>query len=295
MVVHATYKDDKGEWLLPEDVVVDKGAAKRADNGAPVTIGPIEKMSKSKKNVVSPEAIAETYGADAARWFMLSDSPPERDVEWTDAGVEGAWRLIGRIWDAVEPARGALKPHDLANPPAEIDEAGVALRRATHAAIAGVTDDIEHFRFNKAIARIYEFLNVLKKTPPMKKADGAPANSVRAEAFAQAEALAALVRLIAPFTPHLAEECWETLGGEGLVCHAPWPKADPALLAKESIVLGVQVNGKRRAEIEVAADADNETVEKAALSDEAVKRHIDGKTIRKVVVVPGRIVNIVAN
>ncbi|WP_425410509.1 leucine--tRNA ligase [Hyphococcus sp.] len=296
MVVHATFKDeDNGEWLLPEDVVLEKGAAKRADNGMPVKIGPIEKMSKSKKNVVSPEAIAETYGADAARWFMLSDSPPERDVEWTDSGVEGAWKLINRIWDAVAPAKGALKPHDLANPPANIDEAGLGLRRATHAAIAGVTDDIEHFRFNKAIARIYEFLNTLKKTPAMKREDGAPANSVKAEAFAQAEALAALARLVAPFTPHLAEECWETLGGEGLICDAPWPKADPALLARDEIVIGVQVNGKRRAEIAVASDAPSETVEQAALSDEAVKRHTDGKTIRKVVVVPGRIVNIVAN
>ncbi len=129
----------------------------------------------------------------------------------------------------------------------------------------------------------------------MNKQDGAPANSVKAEAFAQAEALAALTRLVAPFTPHLAEECWEALGGEGLVCDAPWPKADPALLVKDAIVLGVQVNGKRRGEIKIAADAPNETVEQAALSDEAVKRHIDGKTIRKVVVVPGRIVNIVAN
>ena len=334
MVVHETYRDSKtGGWLLPEEVesksFSDAGPDLKAklsrqieqldsskqleamrvpsvrkryyyhhgDNQEPavVTVGPIEKMSKSKKNVVSPEEIAKTYGADAARWFMLSDSPPERDVEWTDAGVEGAWKLVNRIWDAVEPAKGALKPHDLANPPGDMDEAGVGLRRATHAAIAGVTDDIEHFRFNKAIARIYEFLNILKKTPPMKKPDGAPANSVKAEAFAQAEALAALIRLVAPFTPHLAEECWEALGGEGLVCDAPWPKADPALLARDEIVLGVQVNGKRRGEIKIAADAPNETVEQAALSDEAVKRHIDGKTIRKVVVVPGRIVNIVAN
>ncbi|WDI32784.1 leucine--tRNA ligase [Hyphococcus flavus] len=296
MVVHATFKDPAtGEWLLPEEVILEQGGAKRADNGQPVKIGAIEKMSKSKKNVVSPEAIAETYGADAARWFMLSDSPPERDVEWTDSGVEGAWKLVNRIWDAIEPAKDALRPHDLANPPENMEEAGVALRRATHAAIAGVTDDIEHFRFNKAIARIYEFLNTLKKTPPLKKEDGAPANSVKAEAFAQAEALAALTRLIAPFTPHLAEECWETLGGEGMVCDAPWPKADESLLVKDEIVLGVQVNGKRRGEIAVAADAPNETVEQAALSDEAVKRHIDGKTIRKVVVVPGRIVNIVAN
>ncbi|MBT8472502.1 MAG: leucine--tRNA ligase, partial [Marinicaulis sp.] len=190
MVVHETYLDPdetkslKDRWLLPDDVVRKDGKVVMADSGAEVIVGPIEKMSKSKKNVVSPEAIAETYGADAARWFMLSDSPPERDVEWTDSGVEGAWKLVNRIWDAIEPAKGALKPHDLANPPTkengEIDEAGIALRRATHAAIAGVTDDIDNFRFNKAIARLYEFLNALKKAAPMKKTDGEAANSVKA-------------------------------------------------------------------------------------------------------------------
>ncbi len=250
------------------------------ESGSPYIIGPIEKMSKSKKNVVSPEAIAETYGADAARWFMLSDSPPERDVEWTDAGVEGAWKLINRIWDAVSSSEGLLKTVDLNNPAA--GDADKPLRQTTHGAIAGITDDIENFRFNKAIARIYEFLNVLKSTSG-------------AGDWARAEALSTLTQLVAPFTPHLAEECWETLGGEGLVCNAPWPKADPGLLARDKIVLGVQVNGKRRSEIEVAADADNAAVEKAALSDAGVKRHIDGKTIRKVVVVPGRIVNIVVS
>ncbi|GAB4525081.1 MAG: leucine--tRNA ligase [Amphiplicatus sp.] len=293
MVTHATYRDDKGNWLAPEEVIVENGVAKRADNGAPVEIGSVEKMSKSKKNVVSPERIAETYGADAARWFMLSDSPPERDVEWTDAGVAGAWRLVNRIWDIVEPAAGALKAHDFSKPPQADDS--VALRRLTHRAIAGVTEDIEHFRFNKAIARIYEFLNGLKKAPPATREDGRPANGPRAEAYAQAEALSVLARLIAPFTPHLAEECWAHLGGEGFVCDAPWPEADPALLAEETVTLGVQVNGKRRAEIVVPADADREAVEAAALADETVRRHVDGKTVRKVVVVPGRVVNIVAS
>ncbi len=280
MVTHATYRDEDGAWLLPEEVIVEDGGAKRADNGKPVAVGPIEKMSKSKKNVVSPEEIADTYGADAARWFMLSDSPPERDVEWTANGVEGAWKLVGRIWDAVEPARGVLKDVDLNRAPDAADT-DKALRQATHAAIASVTDDIEQFRFNKAIARLYEFLNTLRK-------------ETGAGAWARAEALSALTRLIAPFTPHLAEECWETLGGAGLVCEAPWPAAEETLLARDVVVLGVQINGKRRAELETRAGDDREAVEKAALSLEAVQRHIDGKTVRKVVVVPGRIVNIVA-
>ncbi|MBB5517671.1 leucine--tRNA ligase [Amphiplicatus metriothermophilus] len=277
-------------WLCTE---VNRVIGQLPSGVIPVAVFPNEKMSKSKKNVVSPESIAETYGADAARWFMLSDSPPERDVEWTDAGVAGAWRLVNRIWDIVEPAAGALKAHDFSKPPQTDDS--IELRRLTHRAIAGVTEDIEHFRFNKAIARIYEFLNGLKKAPPAKRADGAPANGPRAEAYAQAEALSVLARLIAPFTPHLAEECWAHLGGEGFVCDAPWPEADPALLAQETVALGVQVNGKRRAEIVVPADADRQAVEAAALADEAVRRHVEGKTVRKIVVVPGRVVNIVAN
>ena len=285
MVVHETYLDSddskpmKDRWLLPEEIIRDKDGARNAETGASVIIGAIEKMSKSKKNVVAPEGIADTYGADAARWFMLSDSPPERDVEWTDSGVEGAWRLVGRIWDTVSGAAGLVKTVDLSAPPANADPS--TLRRATHAAIAGITDDIDHFRFNKAIARVYEFLNALKKESDASEWD-------------RAEALSVLTRLVAPFVPHLAEECWETLGGTGLVCDAPWPVADKSLLTSDQVVLGVQVNGKRRAELEIDADADKETIEKAALSMEAVTRHIEGKTVRKVVVVPGRIVNIVA-
>jgi len=279
MVTHATYQDAEGRWLLPDEVIIEGGTARRANDGAPVRIGPIEKMSKSKKNVVSPVAIIEKYGADAARWFILSDSPPERDVEWTDAGAAGAWKLVARIWETVEPYAGVVGACDLSAAPAE---ASADLRRATHATVAAVTEDIDHFRFNKAIARIYEFLNALKKAGD---ADG----------WAKAEALSALIRLIAPFTPHLAEECWEVLGGEGLVCNAPWPTVDPALLAKDEVVLPVQVNGKRRAEIVVAASADQKAIEAAALGDADVRRHLEGLNIRKVVVVPGRIVNIVAS
>lgn len=277
-IYYYNYRENETPECVSEIKLPGNFHIKRA-LGNPVLVGPIEKMSKSKKNVVSPEEIADTYGADAARWFMLSDSPPERDVEWTANGVEGAWKLVNRIWDTVAGAGGVLNAVDIATPGAA--DTDKPLRQATHAAIAGVTDDIEHFRFNKAIARLYEFLNALRKE------NGA-------SDWARAEALSALARLIAPFTPHLAEECWEALGGEGLVCDAPWPKADEELLARDVVVLGVQINGKRRAELETPADADKDAVEKAALSLEAVQRHIDGKTVRKVVVVPGRIVNIVA-
>jgi leucyl-tRNA synthetase len=327
MVTHATYKDVDGQWVLPEELdsrPVTPGAEAGLTNeqyeyvlaevgGLPgefgqryraqcqatgryyfrrwasspiglnvhlnyVLLGPIEKMSKSKKNVVSPKEIVEKYGADAIRWFVLSDSPPERDVEWTDAGAAGAWKLVARIWETVEPAKGALAGHAQAPPKA----ADMTLRHATHQTVAAITDDIEGFRFNKAIARIYEFLNVLKKAES-------------ADPWSRTEALSALVRLIAPFTPHLAEECWETLGGVGLVCDAPWPEADPALLQRDEVLLPVQVNGKRRAEISVAASADPKAIEDQALTDDDVKRHLAGLTVRKVVVVPGRIVNIVAS
>jgi leucyl-tRNA synthetase len=324
MVVHETYRDMAGNWVLPEEVykpndsqrsylwteygdpiATDQAVALEIDENSgiykkpfeewlcrldlqgkpiPVGVGAIEKMSKSKKNVVSPDVIADTYGADAARWFMLSDSPPERDVEWTEAGAEGAWKLIARIWDTVSGAEGLLKSIDLTKP--AVTDADKPLRQATHSAIAGVTADIEHFRFNKAIARIYEFVNALRKSSDA---------SAKTSDWARGEALGALSQLAAPFIPHLAEECWEALGGEGFICNAPWPKADAILLARDEITIGVQVNGKRRAEIRVAPDAAKDTVEQAALSDEAVQRHIDGKTIRKIVVVPGRIVNIVAN
>ena len=284
MVVHETYLDPdetkslKDRWLSPEDVVREDGKVLSLKTGEPVIVGPIEKMSKSKRNVVSPEEIAETYGADAARWFMLSDSPPERDVEWTDAGVEGAWKLINRIWDAAHPHEGALANFDIEK--AKFDESDGPLRAAVHSIIAAITDDIDNFRFNKAIARIYEFLNTLKK-------------SGKASASAQAEAFSVLIRLIAPFVPHLAEECWAHLGGSGLVCDAVWPVADEALLTADTQILGIQVGGKRRAELEISASAGEEEIREAALALEAVKRNIDGKTIVKIVVVPGRIVNIV--
>jgi leucyl-tRNA synthetase len=315
MVTHATYKDFDSSWVLPEDVeTVDAtpdalkeldrmganaDAAFSADYRAqtarlgklvfrrgasasrefrPLIVGAIEKMSKSKKNVVAPEAIAEKYGADAARFFMLSDSPPERDVEWTEAGVAGAWKFVNRVWDTAEAEAGALSGFDAAHPPPGAD---IELRRATHAAIDGVASDIEGFRFNKAIARLYEFLNALRR------ADSA-------DKWSRAEALSALVRLIAPFMPHLGEECWEKLGGEGFVCDAPFPVADKALLARDTVVLAVQVNGKRRGEIEAPAGADAKAVETLALADANVRRFIEGQTVKKIVVVPGRIVNIVA-
>jgi leucyl-tRNA synthetase len=246
-------------------------------------------MSKSKRNVVSPDAIADRYGADAARFFMLSDSPPERDVEWTEAGVEGASRFVQRVHDLCSRHADLLRRAPLQMPATDQATDGLAAtRRAVHAAIAGVTADIDAFRFNKAIARLYELLGALK---------GLRAET-EAETFVAAEALSALIRLAMPFTPHLAEECWHALGGEGLACDANWPEADPALLASDTLTVPVQVGGKRRGELTIGVEATREEVERAALAVPEVERFLEGRPVKKVIAVPNkpsgwRIVNVV--
>ena len=284
MVTHETYRRQSGEWLEPAAVEIEaSGNSRRAiliETGEPVVIGDIEKMSKSKKNTVAPEEIFEVYGVDAARLFVLSDSPPERDTQWSNAGVEGAWRFVNRVWAEFEsqPADAAV---------AEPDEAAKALTRASHRLIKAMTEAVDDFRFNSGIARLYEFLNVLKANP----AQGASA----AVLSARREALSVFARLVAPFTPHLAEECWATIGGQGLVAVAPWPDYDPALAEDAVKILPVQVNGKRRGEISAPAGAEPTEVEKMVLEDPEIARRLEGLTIRKVIVVKDRIVNIVAS
>ncbi|WP_343698402.1 leucine--tRNA ligase [Caulobacter sp.] len=285
MVTHEAYKNEAGEWVEPADVEIvadgNKRTAKHAKTGAPIIIGDIEKMSKSKKNVVAPEDIFEAYGVDSARLFVMSDSPPERDVQWTNSGVEGSWRFTHRLWNEFDGQPAGDFAHD------DSDEAAVALRKSAHKLIGYVTDSIEGFRFNSGVARLYEFLNVLKAAP----AEGAS----EAVLAARNEALNILARLVAPFTPHLAEEAWAKLGGEGMVVDAPWPKADPALAADDERVLPIQINGKRRGEVKVKAGAPDDEVQKIALADANVMAHLEGLTVRKVIVVKDRIINIVAN
>jgi leucyl-tRNA synthetase len=275
MVTHETYRRQNGDWVEPTavELLVENGhrRALEIETGESVVIGDIEKMSKSRKNTVAPEAIFAAYGVDAARLFVMSDSPPERDVQWTNAGVEGASRFIQRVWaefDGASPAGGSA------------DE-DLALRQATHRLIDAVTEGIEQFRFNSAIAKLYGFLNLLKASP-----SAGPARR---------EALSILARLVGPFTPHLAEECWRKLGETGLICDAPWPVADPALTALDELTLPVQINGKRRGEIRAPAGAASDAVEKIALADAHVSAHLEGLNVRKVIVVQDRIVNIVAN
>jgi leucyl-tRNA synthetase len=274
MVTHETYRRQNGDWVEPAEVeIVSEGATRRARleaTGEPVVIGEIEKMSKSKRNVVAPADMADTYGVDAARLCVLSDSPPERDVQWTAAGVDGAWRLVNRVW-----AEFDAEPQGMADAAGELE-----LRRATHRAIKQVTDAIEGWRFNSAIARLHAFVGVLRRSP-----QGGPARR---------EALSAMARLIAPFAPHLAEECWERLGESGLVAASPWPTYDPVLAEDEVRVLPVQINGKRRGEIQAGAGASEAEVEKIVLDDPEIARRLEGLTVRRVIVVKDRIVNIVA-
>ena len=277
MVTHAIYqtRDDKGRavYHYPEEVTLRDGGGYLAD-GTEVQIIPSAKMSKSKRNVVDPVAIIEQFGADTARWFVLSDSPPERDVEWTSAGAEAAWKHLGRVYAMGD--RIADMPADQV---AEQPGADADLDRAMHRAIDDVTRMIDGFAFNKAIAKLYEFSTIVSKT--------------KASASTQKQAGRVLAQLMAPMTPHLAEELWHRLGGDGLVTEAEWPKADPALLVDDTVTLPVQINGKRKAQILVAADASKEEVEKLALADHSVQRALGGATPKKVIVVPGRIVNVV--
>ena len=274
MVTHAIYKTTNPEgrpvYHYPEEVELREGRGFLKD-GTEVDIIPSAKMSKSKNNVVDPVQIIAQYGADTARWFVLSDSPPERDVEWTAAGAEATHKHLGRVW--------ALSDRIAQMAPGGEDAADSDLLRAMHKTIQDVTNGIEAFGFNAAIARLYAFTNVLAKS--------------KASQQTQRQAILVLAQLMSPMTPHLAEEIWQMQGGDGLIAQANWPKADPALLVDESVTLPVQINGKRRGEITVPTDMDKAEVEKLALASDAVQRALAGAQPKKVIVVPGRIVNVV--
>ena len=290
MVTHETYKSATGAWLLPSEVTFEgDGTNRRAieiATGKPVTIGGVEKMSKSKKNLVDPDDIIAHWGADCARWFMLSDSPPERDVIWTEAGVQGAGRFLQRVWRLVgDVADRSSGRGDGASEPADLAAEDLDVRSAAHKALDAVGRNIEALRFNVAVAKIYELTNLLSAA--VSKKISASEASIR-------EATEILVKLIAPMMPHLAEECWARLGYNTLLAKEPWPEADPALLVDDHVTIAVQVNGKRRGELTIARSATNADVEAAALALEPVVKALEGRPARKVIVVPQRIVNVVA-
>jgi len=301
MVVHETYRTASGAFAAPAEVKIEGGGVGRRatlnETGEPVEIGPIEKMSKSRRNTVDPDDIIGTFGADTARWFMLSDSPPERDVIWTEEGVQGAWRFVQRLWRIVNEAAQFSDGAPLNRPTAFSDRA-LELRKNAHRALARVSEDIERLRFNVCVAHIYEFARSLQAvvtdspkpiTPDLK--------------FAVREAAEIIVQLFHPMMPHLAEECWAALGQKtsrggqregGLLATQDWPILETNLLVEETITLPVQVNGKKRADVTVARDAPNVDIEAAVLALDAIKRALNGKAPKKVIIVPQRIVNVVA-
>ncbi len=279
MVTHATYDIGDQEWVVPAEVTEKDGALIHMPTGKIVTKGDVIKMSKSKKNVVDPNDIIETYGADVARWFVLSDSPPERDVEWSEDGVRGAWNFQKKVWRLVNEV--PEHNYDLLDCFDDLKGNALKMHWFANRALDKLTDGIEDFRFNVAVAQIYNIANSIAKTKTDDLTDRVPALSI-------------LIRSIAPFMPHLSEECWSALGGDDLVATAPWPTVDETMLVEDEVTLPIQVNGKRRGEITVSADLSKDEVEAAALAEPNIVRTLDGQTVRKVIVVPGRIVNIVA-
>jgi leucyl-tRNA synthetase len=284
MVLHESYRAADGRWLYPEEIDrTGEDAAVEKATGKPVAVGRREVMSKSKKNVVAPSAIIDAYGADTARWFMLSDSPPERDLEWSAAGVDGAWRFINRLWRLVDERWDGARSGN-GGGGGGAGAAAEALRRAAHGAIHDVTNLLDRFRFNSAVARIRELANAIEDFQDQTAAGKAAAR----------EAIAALIKLLGPMMPHLGEELWQRIGGKGLLCEQPWPVSDPALLAAATVEIAVQVNGKLRATVTVARDASQADAETVALSQPAVKRAMEGRAARKVIYRPNQVINVVA-
>src|SRR5712691_4568068 len=295
MVVHETYRKADGSYVEPAAVKLAVAGGERrasvAASGESLEIGPIEKMSKSKRNTVDPDDILSTFGADTARWFMLSDSPPDRDVIWTEEGVQGAYRFVQRLWRLTNDLAELAAPVNAARP-SDFSAAAEGVRKAAHGALARVSEDIARLRFNRCVAHIYELANTLTASTTGLRASGAKISADLA--YAVREAGDILIRIAAPMMPHLAEECWAALGHKTLVAEQPWPALERGLLVEEMITLPVQVNGKKRADVTVARDAADKEVEAAVLALEPVQRALEGRAPKRVIVVPQRIVNVVA-
>jgi leucyl-tRNA synthetase len=270
MVTHETYQAGDGSWLSPDEVRREGDDWVHVEDGRPVTSGRVEKMSKSKRNVVDSDTIVDRYGADAARWFLISDSPPERDLEWSEGGIEGAARFVQRVWKLAQAA---------ANGGTASEGEDEELKRKLHRTIAGVTEALEALQFNKGIAFLYELVTAIERAKP---------------SATRQEAVRTLIQLIAPVAPHLAEECWALLGEQAMVSDSAWPAFDPALLVDDEVTLAVQVNGKLRDTLTAPRGLDRAAAEALALASDKVQRQLAGASPRKVIVVPDRLVNIVA-
>jgi leucyl-tRNA synthetase len=293
MVVHETYQSQSGEWLTPKDIRIEvKNESRKAfslEDGGEIAIGSIEKMSKSKKIFVDPDDIIQSYGADTARLFMLSDSPPDRDVIWSEEGIQGASRYLQQVWRLINVVANASGPSG-ALPPPEFSSEALAIRRASHSHLSRIQEHIERLRFNTAIAEIRKLTNAIED-----KLETLSATPVAPDvAFAFREAGEFLVKAFAPMMPHLAEECWCVMGHlERLVSDSDWPMVDEGLATSDQVTIAVQVNGKRRGEITVDRNATAVAVESEALKLDSVRQALQGRDVRKIIVVPQRVVNVV--
>ncbi len=280
MVNHETYQTPDGKFIAPDEIDMQNGQPiLKAAPDTPIKIGAVEKMSKSKKNTIDPTDIIASYGADTARWFMLSDSPPDRDVQWTETGAEAAFKFLQKLWRIINENTATSEKKT----PTPSDEKSAALYKATHQTLAAVTDDLERLAFNRAVARLYELTNTIT----------AQKNTAAQKDGVLHQALSHLVQMAAPMIPHLAESCWQALGHDGLLANAAWPQADESVLHDDEITLPIQVQGKRRAQITIAKNASEEQIKALALADPKVKNATHGKEIKKIIIVPGRIINIV--
>ncbi|MBN8827228.1 MAG: leucine--tRNA ligase [Sphingobacteriia bacterium] len=281
MVCHETYKDQDGKWLYPEEVIIENGKARHKDTGQDVIIGRIEKMSKSRRNTVDPEHILMNFGADTARLFMLSDSPPEKDLIWSESGIDGAYRYLKRLYSFAVKLQGYKKENEL-----DINDKDVSkIITSCHKLIHNITKDLKEFNFNRSVARLREYSNLLfeyefdKASPKVKDAifDG----------------FSNFVKLLSPLVPHIAEEIWQIFGFNSVLTEESWPIAKEEYLVEDIVTLAVQVNGKLRATIDIKKDLPKEEIEKQALSQENVVKHVEGKEPKKIIIVPNKIVNIV--
>ena len=286
MVTHETYKDHDGKWIFPEEVIYEDGKPIHVETGTPVTVGQIESMSKSKKNIVDPQNIVETYGADTARWFILSDTPPERDIQWTDKGVEASSKFIQKAWKLINDGKSKL-PKNNQNIPQKFSSEAIEIRKVTHRAISDVTDALDNLRFNRAIAHVYELSNQIQ----IIFSENNKYNDISA-LYAKRECLETYCQLFSPMAPHLAEECWKILECSDIIAEKAWPKLIKEYLEEEEVLIIVQVNGKKRGEIMIPKDTNRSTIEDEALALDNVKKIITSE-IKKIIYVPNRIINVV--
>ena len=283
MVCHATYKNKDNVWVFPNDVEEKDGELYQISNGLEVRKGAIESMSKSKKNVIDPEEIIKSYGSDSARWFMLSDSPPERDINWSDSGINGSWRFCQKIWSTITSNLSILRDKDITIYNQDSSKNAQMLLQNTYQSLDAVTKSIENFQMNVGVAKIYELINHISKFKVLDEDDKS----------ALKVSLKILIRIIEPMVPHLAEECWNLCGNSKSLTLEPWPDVDEKYLVKDTIKIVIQVNGKRRAEVETKAGASEEEVMKEVEKIKSVNELIQSSVIIKKIFVPNKILNIV--